>query len=87
MVADEVQPFAQPHRAADVALQAGQARELSAFGGRFHPQMARAAAAVAFPARRVGGVAADHARAAGAGGEVVHRPERQPFGALPATTG
>ena len=41
------------------------------------PQVARGAAAVALPARGVGGVAADHHRLAGTEREVVHLAQRQ----------
>ena len=78
-VAQEIQALADPHRRRDVAPQLVQAAEDAAAGG-VDPQVAGGAAAITLPARRVGGVAADHARPAGAEGEVVDLPQRQPFG-------
>ena len=75
-VGQEVDAAADPHRAGDVAGQLGDAAEAAVALG-VDPQVAGGAAAVALPARRVGGVAADHLRLARAEGKVVHRPERQ----------
>jgi len=75
-VRQEVHALADPHRARDVALQfrhpAIGARTL-----RVDPQVARRAAAIALPARRIRRVAADHARAAGAEGQVIHLAQRE----------
>ncbi len=69
-IGQEVHPLADPHRAAQVALQFAHAAEAAAAIG-VDPQVPGGAAAVALPACRVGGVATDDPRAAGAEGQVV----------------
>jgi len=78
-IAEEVHPPAQPHRAGDVAVQLAHAAKVAAAVG-VDPQMAGGATAVAFPARRVGGVAADHARAARPQRQMVDLAQRQALG-------
>jgi hypothetical protein len=70
-VGEEVDAIAQPHRARDVALElAHPAERAAAF--RVDPQVPGGAPAVALPARRIRGVAADHSRIAGAERQVIH---------------
>jgi hypothetical protein len=64
------------HRARDVAGELGHPPERAA-ARLVDPQVAGRAAAVALPPRRVGGVAADDARAAGTVREVIHLPQLQ----------
>ena len=75
-VRQEIEALSDPHRARDVAFEFLQTPELARALG-IDPQMAGGAAAVAFPARRVGGVAADDLRVARPEREVVHLPQRQ----------
>ncbi len=69
-IGEEVDALADPHRTRDVARQLLHAAEISA-AVRVDPQMPRGAAAVALPARRVGGVAPDDHGLAGAVGQVI----------------
>ena len=75
-VGEEVHALADPHRARDVAGQLGHAAERAAARG-VDPKMSRGTAAIALPARGVGGVASDHHRLAWSEGQVVHLSERQ----------
>ena len=70
-----VDAVADPHRAGDVARELGHPAELAA-ARRVDPQVARGAAAIALPARRIRRVAADHLRVAGAERQVVDLAER-----------
>ncbi len=84
-VAEEPDAAGDPHRAGEVAGQLLHAPEAAAAFG-VDPERARGAAAIALPARRVGGVAADHLALAGTEGEVVdlapgQRPRRAAGGA------
>ena len=69
-IAEKPDPFAQPHRAGEVSGQLAHAPERARSLG-VDPERAGGTAPVSLPARRIGGVAADHASLAGAEGEVV----------------
>ena len=75
-IGQEVHTLADPHRATEVALQFTHAPELAAAAG-VDPQVPGRAAAVALPARRVGGVAADDPRPAEAPRQVVDLAQPQ----------
>src|SRR6185503_14571722 len=75
-VGQEPDAAAQPERTGDVALQPGEAREL-ALARNVEPQGAGGAAAVALPARWVGGVAPDDFYPIALVGEVIHLTVRQ----------
>ncbi len=77
-VRKKIDALADPHRAGQVSGELRQAAERSA-PRRVDPQMARGAAAVAFPARGIGGVAADDLRVARPEGEVIDLAVRQHF--------
>ena len=79
-VANEVDAAAEPHRAREVAAQLRQAGELAALGFIFDPQMARGAAAVSLPARRVHRVAADDPATLWPIGEMVDVAQRNSLG-------
>src|SRR5437016_2283859 len=70
-VGEEPDAIAEPERARDVSLEHLQAAKLAG-PGRVRPQRTGSAAAVALPARRVGGVAADDLGAFGTEGQVIH---------------
>jgi hypothetical protein len=78
-VVDEEHAVAEPHGAAHVARQLGHAAEAAA-GFVLDPQLPHTAAAVALPARRIAGVAADEAAAARAEGKVVDGAQRHTLG-------
>src|SRR5258708_15943302 len=73
VIGEEPDAVAEPHRAGDVSLQHLETAKLTA-AARVDPQRSGGAAAIALPARRVGGIAADDLGAFRTEGEVVHLP-------------
>src|SRR5258708_36228836 len=73
VIGEEPDAVAEPHRAGDVSLQHLETAKLTA-AARVDPQRSGGAAAIALPARRVGGIAADDLGAFRTESEVVHLP-------------
>src|SRR5258706_15493559 len=73
VIGEEPDAVAEPHRAGDVSLQHLETAKLAA-AARVDPQRSGGAPAIALPARRVGGIAADDLCAFRTQGEGVHLP-------------
>jgi len=79
VIGEKPDTVAEPHRAGDVSLQHLETAKLTA-ATRVDPERSGGAAAIALPARRVGGIAADDLGAFRTEGEMVHLPVRKKRG-------